>query len=484
MDLKRRTLLKMLGTVAAGSVLPGCDREVHRLVPYLLPDDEIVPGLDTWYASVCRQCEAGCGILVRTREGRAKKIEGNPSHPVSRGKVCARGQAVVQELYHPDRLRGPLRRTGKRGSGQYEPLTWDEAIELWVTHLAEHPGASAMLSRPIPGTLADVFAGFFHSIGGQVLFYEPATELPTRQAERAVFGCAPYYDMAHCDHLLSFGAPFLDHWQSPVACGRAFGAMRQDRPTRRGRFIQLEPRLSLTAASADEWIALRPGTEGLVALGIGQILLELGRPSLPPADAFASVYRRYRLTDVAAQSEVPEATLRRVAHELASAAAPLIIGGGTAASYTNSTSVMTAILGLNRLLGNLGKPGGVRLFKPSGFVHGRETPLGDRAVVDLLKTFETGEARILHLYQTDPVYGLPPSTQCRRLLDHAELIISFSSFLDDTTAMADLILPDHTSLEAWGDVADPPMAPLATVGLAQPVVLPLYDTRAVGDVWL
>ena len=125
MDLSRRDLFKFAGLTAAGSVLPGCEKEVHNLVPFLLPDDEIVPGIANWYASTCTECDAGCGILVRVMEGRAKKIEGNPRHPINRGKLCVQGQAALQGLYNPDRLRGPLKRDGTRGSGTFRPITWE-----------------------------------------------------------------------------------------------------------------------------------------------------------------------------------------------------------------------------------------------------------------------------------------------------------------------------------------------------------------------
>src|SRR5438105_6473418 len=126
MDVNRRDLLKVTSLAAIGSLLPGCEREIHKLIPYVLPDDEIVPGVDTWYASVCQECEAGCGVIVRVREGRAKKVEGNPRHPVNRGKLCARGQASLQGLYNPDRITGPLRRNGTRGNGRFDPVTWQE----------------------------------------------------------------------------------------------------------------------------------------------------------------------------------------------------------------------------------------------------------------------------------------------------------------------------------------------------------------------
>ncbi|MDC4225435.1 MAG: twin-arginine translocation signal domain-containing protein [Candidatus Manganitrophus sp.] len=154
MDLNRRDFLKVIGLGAAGSALPGCGGETAKLIPAVLPDEEIVPGVAHWYASVCRECEAGCGIIVRVMEGRAKKIEGNPDHPLNRGKLCALGQASLQGLYNPDRIRGPLQRDGERGEGRFKPIPWEDAMSRWVAALQKHPDGAVLISRPVPGTLA------------------------------------------------------------------------------------------------------------------------------------------------------------------------------------------------------------------------------------------------------------------------------------------------------------------------------------------
>src|SRR5512133_2073526 len=136
--MKRRTFLQISGMTAATALLAGCQSGNEKLIPFLIPPDEgVTPGRADYYASACRFCPAGCGILVRVSEGRAKKIEGNPLHPVNRGRLCARGQAVLQELYHPDRIRQPLKRSGARGTGQFSKITWEEALTLLVGQLKD-----------------------------------------------------------------------------------------------------------------------------------------------------------------------------------------------------------------------------------------------------------------------------------------------------------------------------------------------------------
>ncbi|WNM62576.1 molybdopterin-containing oxidoreductase family protein [Candidatus Nitrospira neomarina] len=490
MDLYRRTLFKILGLTAAGSSLPGCEREVHNLVPYLLPDEDIVPGVANWYASTCQECEAGCGTMVRVMEGRAKKIEGNPKHPVNEGKLCARGQAALQGLYNPDRLQGPLRREGKRGQGQFRPITWEEGLAEWVEQLGTHAGKSAMVARPMSGTLASLLTTMMDSLSGRLVMYESTGEQTLRTANHLSFGthALPYYDLANADYLLSFGAPFLEHWLSPVSFGVAYGKFRQGRPLVRGRFIQVEPRLSLTASNADQWIPLRPGTEGLLAMGIGQVLLRDGLTGLSSfhRPSFHHTFSAFSLEDISANTEVSQEVMTQVAHELASANAPLVLGGGPAAAQTNGTSTLILINALNVMIGAIGRRGGLQWMEPpdSPVDLARPGLASERTLLDLAREFEQGSRTLLHLYRADPLFTLPPSLKFERVFDHAQFIVSFSSFLDDSTLMADLILPDHDPLESWGDVVQQDTTPVPIWSASQPVVRALYDTRPIGDVWL
>src|SRR5512145_2550906 len=133
--LSRREFLKIAGGAAGGTALAPAIRS-FVIEPFLRPPEEDLPGKATWYASTCRQCPAGCGIIVRTINGRAKKIEGNPLHPLNQGKICARGQAGLQVLYNPDRLQNAVQQSGGRGSRQFEPLYWDDAIDLLAEKVA------------------------------------------------------------------------------------------------------------------------------------------------------------------------------------------------------------------------------------------------------------------------------------------------------------------------------------------------------------
>lgn len=479
--------MKALGLTAASTVLPGCDAEVRHLVPYVLPDDEIVPGIADWYASTCGECQAGCGIIVRVMEGRAKKIEGNPDHPLNQGKLCAQGQAALQRLYNPDRLQGPVLRTTAGSEGPLTATSWDDGVSRLAEKLRGADGQVIMISRPLSGTLAELLSTFVRSVGGKLFFYDPDSELSLRAAMQRGLGVPgiPQYDVAQATYLLSFGAPLLDQWVSPVAFGIAFGHMRQGRPTRRGRFVQIEPRLSLTGANADRWVPIRPGTEGLLALGIGRLLLTAGKADLPQKEraAFERFYGSIPLQEVATGTDIPLDQIKDMARTFADAEHPLAIGGGAACAHTNAFAAHLAINGLNALAGNLNREGGVRWYPDAPFPERTDVEwLSERRINELAQASAVGRQRpLLLLYDCNPLFTLPSTIPIRRLFTNASFIASFSSCLDESTAMADLILPDHSRLETWGDHVQDGSSPRRGASLIQPVVTPLYNTRALGE---
>src|SRR5690606_8885239 len=146
--MERRDFLKVLGAAGAGASLFGCSTQgAERLIPYMTAEDEIVPGLATWYRTTCRECPAGCGMEIKTREGRAIKAEGNSLSPISHGRLCARGQASLHGLYNPDRVPQALVRSG----GQLQPVSWSDAEDRLVQALAQAQGQKVFLTRTYTG---------------------------------------------------------------------------------------------------------------------------------------------------------------------------------------------------------------------------------------------------------------------------------------------------------------------------------------------
>jgi len=491
--MKRRTFLQLGGMTAASAWLSGCKAGNEKLIPYLVPPDEgVTPGTATYYASSCRFCPAGCGILVRVSEGRAKKIEGNPAHPVNRGKLCARGQAVLQELYHPDRIPQPLKRSGPRGSGSFTRISWDEALHILIVQLTtlrkDKAGDRLALVTPqLRGTLAVLVARFMTAFGSsRHLAYELLGPDWLRTASRQSFGSSdlPYYDLAETRYLLGFGADFVEHHLSPVHYGNAFGRMRQGRDTVRGHFTYVGGRLSLTAASADRWLPSRPGSEGALALGMARVILAeslFDAPALAAgghrADELLKQLDGYTLPLVAGQTGLTERAIAEVAREFAATRPALAMAGEAVAFQTNGPEAVRAVQLLNLLAGNLNRPGGV--YPDGGSPGGPEHSFSD--LLDLVAAMDGGRIAVA-LIQGDPVHAIPPATGFQTALGKVPFIVSFSPLLDDTALQADLVLPDHTALESWGDVIPLAGTRQPVIGLMQPVVTPLYDTRQFPEV--
>jgi anaerobic selenocysteine-containing dehydrogenase len=493
--MKRRTFLQLSAVSTATAWLSGCQSGNEKLIPYLIPPDEgVTPGLATYYASSCRFCPAGCGILVRVSEGRAKKIEGNPDHPVNRGKLCARGQAVLQELYHPDRVAQPLKRSGPRGSGEFTKVSWEEGLALLSGQLktlqrVQTTDRLALVTPQLRGTLGTLTAGFMRTFGStHHLSYELLGPDWLRAANRRSFGqpSLPLYDVGETRYLLSFGADFVEHHLSPVQYGYAFGRMRQGRDTVRGHFTYVGGRMSLTAASADRWMPARPGSEGVLALGMARLILAeslFDKAALTANGLRAEELQKrlavYDLPRVAQLSGLAQEQIVEVAREFATTRPALAMVGEAVAFQTNGPESVRAIQLLNLLAGDLNRPGGV--YPDGGLPSGPEHSFAD--LLSLVGTMRSGGIEVA-LIQGDPVHTVPPATGFQEALARVPFIVSFSSLLDDTALQADLILPDHAALESWGDVIPLAGARNTVIGLMQPVVTPVFDTRQFPEVLL
>ncbi len=477
-DIKRRDFLKILGLSSAGTGLVGCSQEpAHKLIPYLVPPEEIVPGLPTWYASVCRECPAGCGIHAKVREGRPIKVEGNPDHPVNAGRLCARGQASLQGLYNPDRIRSPMRRTE---SGDFEPIDWDEAESILAGRISAARTAGRadrvyLITDGAVNTLDRLFDEWLNAIGGDRVVHESFDQEALREANRLTFGLAeiPRYELDQADLVLSFGAGFLETWVSPVQYARTFAQSQRYRDGHKGRFIHVGPRLSLTGSNADEWVRARPGSATLLALAMTRVLIAEGRAG-GRAATIRPLVEPFTAERVAESTGVEAETIGRLAHEFGASSSSLALPPGTDLTDRKATAAHVAVNLLNYAAGNVGRT--VR-FGPNVR---RRRAAGVERLESLVSAMRSGEADVVLVHGTDPVHTLPSALGFADALESVGLVVSFASFMDETAARADLILPDHTPLESWGDQ----QPEVGVHGLVQPAIEPLFDTRATGDVLL
>ena len=520
--MERRDFLKISAVSGAVTALQSCGSPEQQFIRFI-PDEDLVPGIATWKPGLCTLCSAGCGTLVRVMEGDAevvrkgrtglvkmglaKKLEGNPDHPVNRGKLCPRGQAALQALYHPDRLAHPLKRRGSRASADFQEISWEAALAELASHLSElqssrNPASLAFLTRPLHGQRRELIERFLRAFGAPPsISYEPLDESVLRRANLLSFGSAalPTLDLARADYLVSFGADFLGTWNSPVAQSIGYGQMRQGRPGRRGKFVQVESRMSQTGANADEWLPCRPGMEGLLALAIAHVILA---EKLRPRDSrsrastliagWSAGLPDFAPESVAMQTGVNSDTVTRLAREIAAADSSAVVIAGAPLAQTNGLFNALAVNALQSLLeiGRNSPP--ILSFTPQPPLAGSVAPLSNtQSNFSALSAFtqsilkdESRAPKVLLLYDANPVFGAPAGLQFREALAKIPYIVSFGSFLDETSAFADLILPDHAPLESWVDDVPESGSTQTIVSFAPPAVLPLHNTRSMPDVLL
>jgi len=474
-NFSRRDFLKLAGLGAAtATILTGCGPASRYVVrePYTKMPEYTYNGQSTFYATTCRECAAACGLVIRTHQGRAIKAEGNLYNPVNLGKTCARGQASLQGLYNPDRIQNPGQH--KRGEKTFTDMDWDAAIGVVGKALAGGDFAFLLGTAPdhlfdLAGELSKAYAAAAPLRFSALAVFEARATLG--EAARAIFGKPDnlFFDLSNADLVFSFGANFLETWLSPVAYTREFANMRR---AKRGYLVQFEPRMSQTAAKADEWIPVRPGTEGLVALALGKLAAEIKGKVLP---AFNGV-------DVAAVAEasgVEQATLERLAHLFAAAERPVALPGGAPLAQSNGLEAGKAILALNAFTS-----GGVYLTAPAAVNDAYHRPASLKEMAALIERMNAGKIKTLFVHGVNPLFELPRALGFREALEKVPTVISFASFPDETALAADYVFPDHTGLESWGYQRAATGAGQTLISGAQPVIAPFYNTRATADVLL
>ena len=468
-SIDRRRFLTVLGASGAGAAaLTGCSTDkVERLIPYLVQSEDQVPGVATFYASSCTECPTGCGVHVRTREGRAVKLEGNPEHPINRGKLCSRGQAALQGLYNPGRLKGPMARDA---AGRFQEISWDDAIARLATKLSAAGSRVAAISGAGRGSFSDLLAEWVAALGGRVVRYQPFAFEPLRVANRQVFGQdgLATYDFAKAKYIVSFGADFLESWPGSIEHQRGFAEAHGFAHGNVAKFVYIAPRRDLTGLNADEWHPIRPGSEAALALAMANILMEERGGTAALRGALSS----YTPEMAAQETGLSVRAVQQLAHEFGAAQPSLAVAGGVGSQHSGAAEVCAAVNLLNYVAGNVGQT-----------VHfGGDQDAGDgvAALDTLLRLVDGGGVQVLLVHDANPAYTLPKASGFVDRFKKAGFKVSTSMYLDETAALCDLLLPQHHALERWDD-----LRPRAGVyNLMQPVMEPVFNSLPAGDILL
>jgi anaerobic selenocysteine-containing dehydrogenase/Fe-S-cluster-containing dehydrogenase component len=482
--LSRRTFLKIAGAAGAG-VTAGCSPQAatQKVIPFLIPPEDIVPGTPLYYRTVCRECSASCGVTARTREGRVVKLEGNPEDPIGRGALCARGQASLQALYSPDRFKGAMRR-GPDGS--LSPISWDEAedqLSKSLTAARERgPGSIRMITRPEPGSAGAFQTAFLRALGARSedrVVLDPLDPAPLRAAGDALFGRSevPVFDLAKARSIVCFGAEIVETWVSPVEYARQLAEGRGRVGEGRTRLTWVGPRLSLTGYSADSWIRARAGGELAVALGLLRWIVDPAHevPNLAPEfRSFFPQLARLEPSELSRRADVPWTQIERLAKELAHRRPSALLGPGVSSQGPDATQLAAVVMLINVALGNLGQS------VHYGLDALKDPPSSMAEIESLLADMAAGRVQVLLVHHADPLGVMPAVAHAEEALSKVPLVVSFGDRPDSTTSRARLVLPDHHTLEAWGDASPR----VGIVNLCQPAMTPLADTRAASQVLL
>lgn len=519
MKVDRRSFLSFAIGGAAGTALSP--------LPWKLIDDlsiwsqnwEWTPmpqnGEATYANSTCTLCHGGCGISVRLIDDRVVKIEGQAEHPVSAGGICPLGQSGPQLLYGPTRIKTPR----KKINGRWRNISWDDAIEEIAGKLSELRANGlahtvACIAEADSGTIPELWNRLLTVYGSANYIRTPSIQDSYEMALYLTQGirATPGFDLNQCDYILSFGSGLIEGWQSPVFMLRGKSALVQSG----GKMGQIEPRLSKTAAKADNWVAANPGTEVALALGIGHVIISEGLYNQSFVVDYSSGFEDYKklVLDGYTPSAVSKTTgvnadlISGLARDFARAAKPLAICGRGAGNSSGSLQEFLAVHMLNALVGNLNRTGGIFAVPEPDYVdwpdvemdeiasqgmqQGRIDSAGSdkfpnaRYLLDRLpetiNSSQESPVQVLFVSGANPIYSLPDTESVTKGFQKIPLVVSFSSFMDETAAQADLILPNHIYLERFEDVPIARGFPQPILSLTQPVVEPLYNTRHVGDV--
>jgi anaerobic selenocysteine-containing dehydrogenase/Fe-S-cluster-containing dehydrogenase component len=477
----RRTFLKIAG-VGGLSFAAGCTSQPAKTLYSLVqaPDD-MVTGKATWYASTCRECPAGCGVLAKNREGRTVKVEGNPLHPINQGRLCMRGQAALQGIYNPDRIKTPLLKEG----GKYRSLTYAEA-EAFLYAKAQDAvkkgkGRVRIVTETVGESLLKLMGESLDNWGSsEPIIFEPYGYEALKEANLQVFGIEglPSYLLDKADFLLSFGADFVETWLSPVEYARKFKEMHGLKGSDKSLFFHVSPYQSITGANADLWFSCAPDSEYAIALGLLRESVRHGKVSSLSENiraAIEEISAPYTSDKVSELSGLPPELLHKLYVHLHTARRPLILGTPTGASGASSlqTNIVANLLNL--------------VFDPALSL----IDFGDRQRVELaarrsevLRFFSelnNGAVDLLLLNNSNPAYCLPPGSGVREALNRDNLfVVSFSNFMDETSELADLVLPVRLPLETWDEYG----GKVGMVSTLQPTMGSLSGAPNFGDLLL
>lgn len=452
-------------------------------------------------------------INSRIAGERLIRVESNDQVPQMGEGVVPADISSLQYLYNQEvRVEAPLLRD--RATGRLSTMSWEEALDMVAGRLADlfRQGKAhtvVAFGENAGNTTGSLLTAFMYALGSPNLAFRSSADQTLAMAGQLMMGQADIgFDLMNSDMVLSFGTPLLEGWGAPVATRHAFTTWKD----KGGKLVSVEPRCTVTASSANQWLGCMPGTEGAVALALAAIMIEEGWSSSQAADGFGFadteygpgfktfVTKNYNRELVAQLSGVPAAKLVATAKAFAHSKAGVAVCGPGNGGDPGRLFDFMSVLALNAVKGNLGKKGGVvvrakqpvakaaevmRPDKPS--LTGDGGPLGVYSAQDLAARALAGDPyapQMVLFAGGNPVFGGPAPRAWAEIAAKAPFVVAITPYMDETAATADLVLPAAHWLECWGDCPTPFGAAQAFYGLHKPLVAAVPGAKATGDILL
>lgn len=515
MSIKRRDFFKIAGGLSLCLPLYDC---VVRQMDDISKSKWLSP-VESWVPTVCRACSGGCGILVRVLDERAVKIEGNPLHPLNRGRVCPKGQAGLQLLYSPERVQTPLKRVGGRNSGRWHPISWPDALYIVTSKLKElrDSGKShtvVFVGQDFQNTTEELIERFLNAYGSPnyIRLYDWVALRKSYYLTQGIPDLLAY-DLEHSRYVLSFGADFLANWPTSMENQRIYGNRRANRDI---KIVQVEPRFSLSASRADRWIPINPGTQAFLALGISSVIIKENLYEETFLDRFASgfedfknvIVKEIRLDNISDLTGVPLQRIIEIAKEFATHQPAVAVADYNLSFLPNGLFTALVVHSLNALVGNIDRPGGILRQRripmrelpavklDASATRGLSQPRMDglskeerlffeeKSLVDNILKKNPYEVNCLFISNQTGFSSSQISKGMKEILQNIPFVVSFSPFMDESSQFADIILPDTSYFERWQDHPVSSLLKIPVLGIGQPVVGPLYESKPLEDIIL
>jgi len=467
-EMSRKQFLALLSASAAFAIA-GCSnyRDRGEIIPYTRKPEEVTPGVANYYASTCNGCAQCCGILIKTREGRPVKVDGNPDHPVNLGKICPKGQANILNLYDPYRRRAP-----GFGSASGDPgsLDWKKADALMIGHLTEaarNGKEIALITRGIysPSTIKVLGDFRLKFPTAKVYAYELFNEAARARAWEKCYGRAvlPVIKWEKAKIILALESDFLGTEGMTLEQIRKFTAGRDiNKPQDFKRLYSVEGNMSLTGMNADYRLRLRPDAQlDFVLAVLKEIQMTNGEAAAQ--SGLKNMLDKASLKAFAAKHELDPEILRQLTEDLLKNRGESIVHAGNMLPE----SVHIAVNHLNEVLGS--SP--LYSTGSSGVEYPYLTPPEEWE--ELTSRMKTGKVGVVIHFGSNPVYHLPAEFGYEQALKSVPYSASLTETDDETSRLCTYVLPVHHAFESWGDFK----IRSGVFSLQQPVIAPLYDTR-------